>query len=80
MNGLMARLPLGLPMRWLQAIRAMLGARPQAEFDELPVRVHGTEFTRTTAAPVHVKGFDQPLVWVTFGLLMSGLVMVVARI
>ena len=76
MNGLMARLPLGLPMRWLQAIRAMLGARPQAEFDELPVRVHGTEFTRTTAAPVHVKGFDQPLVWVTFGLLMIGLVMV----
>ena len=76
MNGLMARLPLGLPVRWLQTIRAMLGARPQAEFDELPVRVHGTEFTRTTAAPVHVKGFDQPLVWVTFGLLMIGLVMV----
>jgi cell division protein FtsW len=42
----------------------------------LPVRVHGTEFTRTGAAPVDVKGFDQPLVWVTFALLMVGLVMV----
>jgi len=51
-------------------------AEPQASMDALPVRVHGTEFTRTTAAPVHVKGFDQPLVWVTFALLMFGLVMV----
>lgn len=76
MSERMARLPLGLPVRWFHALRAMLGARPQADFDALPVRVHGTEFTRTTAAPVHVKGFDQPLVWVTFGLLMIGLVMV----
>lgn len=51
-------------------------AEPQVGMDALPVRVHGTEFTRTTAAPVHVKGFDQPLVWVTFALLMFGLVMV----
>ena len=76
MSERMARLPLGLPVRWFHALRAMLGARPQADFDALPVRVHGTEFTRTTAAPVHVKGFDQPLVWVTFSLLMIGLVMV----
>ena len=32
--------------------------------DELPVRVKGTEFSRTAAAPAHVKGIDQPLVWV----------------
>ena len=31
---------------------------------ELPVRVKGTEFSRTTAAPVHVHGIDQPLLWV----------------
>ena len=65
MSGLTARLPFGLPMRWFQALRVKFGTRPQADFDALPVRVHGTEFTRTTAAPVHVKGFDQPLVWVT---------------
>ena len=49
---------------------------PEAGIDVLPVRVQGTEFTHTTASPVHVKGFDQPLVWVTFALLMFGLVMV----
>ena len=53
-----------------------LTGEPPASLDALPVRVHGTEFARTAAAPVHVKGFDQPLVWVTFALLMMGLVMV----
>ena len=53
-----------------------LSPEPQSGMDALPVRVHGTEFARTAAAPVHVKGFDQPLVWVTFALLMFGLVMV----
>ena len=54
-----------------------LWGEPPAEGpDALPVRVHGTEFTRTGAAPVRVKGFDQPLAWVTLGLLMWGLVMV----
>ncbi|NBW55866.1 MAG: cell division protein FtsW, partial [Betaproteobacteria bacterium] len=76
MSGLTARLPLGLPVRWFQALRAKFGARPQADFDALPVRVHGTEFTRTRAAPVRVKGFDQPLIWVTVTLLLWGLVMV----
>ena len=54
----------------------LFGGEPEAGMDALPVRVHGTEFTRTAASPVHVKGFDQPLVWVTFALLMFGLVMV----
>jgi cell division protein FtsW len=40
------------------------------------VRVKGTEFSRTTAAPVHVHGIDQPLVWVVSGLILWGLVMV----
>ena len=52
------------------------GEAPAEGPDALPVRVHGTEFTRTGAAPVRVKGFDQPLAWVTLGLLMWGLIMV----
>jgi cell division protein FtsW len=63
-------------LRMKQWVSRLLGAEPQAGMDALPVRVHGTEFTRTAASPVHVKGFDQPLVWVTFALLMFGLVMV----
>ncbi len=52
------------------------GEPPAQGPDALPVRVHGTEFTRTGAAPVRVKGFDQPLAWVTLGLLLWGLIMV----
>ena len=52
------------------------GNAPDAGPDALPVRVHGTEFTRTRAAPVRVKGFDQPLIWVAVTLLLWGLVMV----
>jgi cell division protein FtsW len=60
-----------------QRVSRLWGAdQPEAGIDVLPVRVQGTEFTHTTASPVHVKGFDQPLVWVTFALLMFGLVMV----
>ena len=44
--------------------------------DELPVRVKGTEFSRTAAAPAHVKGIDQPLVWVVASLMLWGLIMV----
>ena len=44
--------------------------------DVLPVRVHGTQFTATSAAPVRFSAFDQPLVFVTLGLLLWGLVMV----
>jgi len=62
--------------RMKQGVGRLLGDAPETGMDALPVRVHGTEFTRTAASPVHVKGFDQPLVWVTFALLMFGLVMV----
>ncbi|MDI9329760.1 MAG: putative lipid II flippase FtsW [Alphaproteobacteria bacterium] len=43
---------------------------------ELPVRVKGTEFSRTTASPSQVKGIDQPLVWVVTTLVLWGLIMV----
>ena len=52
------------------------GNAPAEGPDALPVRVHGTEFTRTRAAPVRVKGFDQPLIWVAVTLLRWGSVMV----
>jgi cell division protein FtsW len=48
----------------------------QAAADALPVRVGGTEFARTRAAPARVPGFDQALLWVTVALLAWGLVMV----
>ena len=62
--------------RFSQRFRGLLGDPSQTGLDALPVRVHGNEFTRTAASPVHVKGFDQHLVWVVFALLMFGLVMV----
>ena len=52
------------------------GTAPAEGPDALPVRVHGTEFTRTRAAPLRVKGFDQPWIWVAVTLLLWGLVMV----
>ncbi|MFZ9666343.1 MAG: FtsW/RodA/SpoVE family cell cycle protein, partial [Limnohabitans sp.] len=53
-----------------------LGSPPEPGPDALPVRVSGNQFTRTGAAPVQIKGFDQPLVWVTLTLMLWGLVMV----
>ncbi len=44
--------------------------------DVLPVRVHGVQFSATSSYPVQVKAFDQPLLCVTLGLMMWGLVMV----
>ncbi len=61
-----------LKQRWMRLFRKT----PESSLDALPVRIHGAELSRTAASPVHVKGFDQPLVWVVFGLLMFGLVMV----
>jgi cell division protein FtsW len=43
---------------------------------ELPVRVKGTEFSRTASIPAHVAGVDQPLLWVVVGLVLWGMVMV----
>ncbi len=65
-----------LAHKWSDAWGRWRGTAPDAGPDAVPVRVHGTEFTRTRAAPVRVKGFDQPLIWVAVTLLLWGLVMV----
>jgi cell division protein FtsW len=51
------------------------GSAPLAA-DALPVRIGGTEFSRTPSTPARLLGFDQALVWVTVALLTFGLVMV----
>lgn len=43
---------------------------------ELPVRISGSEFARTTSTPSRVLGFDQALIWVCVALLAFGIVMV----
>ena len=43
---------------------------------ELPVRISGSEFARTTSTPSRVVGFDQALIWVCVALLAFGVVMV----
>ena len=65
-----------LAHKWGDVWSRWRGTAPAEGPDALPVRVHGTEFTRTRAAPARVKGFDQPLIWVTVTLLLWGLVMV----
>ena len=62
--------------RLSQGWARLLGSPPEPGPDALPVRVSGNQFTRTGAAPVQVKGFDQPLIWVTLALMLWGLVMV----
>ena len=55
------------------------GKRRRAEAargGELPVRISGSEFARTTSAPSRVLGFDQTLIWVCVALLAFGIVMV----
>ncbi|MBC7617710.1 MAG: cell division protein FtsW, partial [Candidatus Saccharibacteria bacterium] len=42
----------------------------------LPVRLGGSGSFSATTTPTRVRGFDQPLVWVTVTLLMWGMVMV----
>ena len=76
MSEMTAALPTSFMQRMKQSLSRLWRTEPEDGMDALPVRVHGTEFTRTAASPVQVKGFDQPLVWVTFALLMFGLVMV----
>ena len=72
MSDMTAATKVSFMQRMKQRFDRLLGAEPEAGMDALPVRVHGTEFTRTAASPVHGKGFDQPLVWVTLSLLMFG--------
>ena len=46
------------------------------QMDELPVRIGGMPYARTTSTPTRVLGFDQSLIWVCVALLAWGLVMV----
>ncbi len=59
---------------WLaSSVRGMLGKGQAAEGGPLPVR----DFVNVgNAQPSRLTGFDQPLVWVTVGLLLAGLIMV----
>lgn len=62
------------PLAWLgRAVRSLRGQGEGADGGPLPVR----DFVNvSTAQPSRLMGFDQPLVWVTLGLLLSGLIMV----
>ena len=53
-----------------------LGKRQAPASTALPVRLSGRGSFAATTVPAQVKGFDQPLVWVTVTLLLWGLVMV----
>jgi cell division protein FtsW len=58
---------------WWSRLR---GLQVDRGVNELPVRVKGTEFSRTTAAPAQVNGVDALLVGVVSALILWGLVMV----
>ena len=51
-------------------------AGSEAAQSVLPVRLGGSGSFSATTTPTRVRGFDQPLVWVTVTLLMWGMVMV----
>ena len=67
----MSRVLQGLAGWWATRTAAADGAG-----SVLPVRLGGRGSFSTTTAPATVRGFDQPLVWVTVALLMWGMVMV----
>jgi cell division protein FtsW len=68
------RSPLSTVRGWVAAaVRAVRGQAEAHEGGPLPVR----DFVNVSSAqPSRLMGFDQPLVWVTLGLLLSGLIMV----
>ena len=59
-----------------QRIAGWFGAETEAATAALPVRLGGRGSFAASTTPTQVKGFDQPLVWVTVTLLLWGLVMV----
>jgi cell division protein FtsW len=68
------RSPLSTVRGWVAAaVRAVRGQAEAHEGGPLPVR----DFVNVSSAqPSRLMGFDQPLVWVTLGLLLAGLIMV----
>jgi cell division protein FtsW len=64
-------------MTWMPKVLAGWFAPQEAEAaGALPVRLGGRGSFSASTTPAQVKGFDQPLVWVTVALLLWGLVMV----
>lgn len=66
-------------MSGLQGVAGWWAARrasAESAANSLPIRLGGQGSFSATTAPARVRGFDQPLVWVTVALLLWGLVMV----
>ena len=64
---------------WPDALTGWFAARAATAGDAsaaLPVRLGGRGSFAASTTPTQVRGFDQPLVWVTVALLLWGLVMV----
>ncbi|MFY8042225.1 MAG: FtsW/RodA/SpoVE family cell cycle protein, partial [Rhodoferax sp.] len=62
---------------WSQALSGWFRVKADdAATTALPVRLGGRGSFSASTTPARVKGFDQPLVWVTVALLAWGLVMV----
>ncbi|WP_431604149.1 putative lipid II flippase FtsW [Acidovorax soli] len=59
-----------------QTLQGWFSAKGDAATGPLPVRLGGRGSFAASTMPTQVKGFDQPLVWVTVALLLWGLVMV----
>lgn len=59
-----------------QRLAGWFGAEAEVATGALPVRLGGRGSFAASTTPTQVKGFDQPLVWVTVTLLLWGLVMV----
>jgi len=59
-----------------QPLRDWFRSRMAPAASVLPVRLGGRGSFSASTAPAHVRGFDQPLVWVIVALLLWGLVMV----
>ncbi|CAM8637384.1 FtsW Bacterial cell division membrane protein [Comamonadaceae bacterium] len=59
-----------------KALAGWFSPREAEAAGALPVRLGGRGSFSASTTPAQVKGFDQPLVWVTVALLLWGLVMV----
>ena len=59
-----------------QTLMGWFSPKADGALGALPVRLGGRGSFAANTTPTQVKGFDQPLVWVTVALLLWGLVMV----
>ncbi|OYQ39108.1 putative lipid II flippase FtsW [Rhodoferax sp. TH121] len=59
-----------------QTLQGWFSTKADKTTGALPVRLGGRGSFAASTLPTQVKGFDQPLVWVTVALLLWGLVMV----